>query len=119
MPKVNNVAIFGDSIVNFNGQIEYNINKGLQSGRARFNYFLSATSKPSWHSDIVATLSQLCGTDKMRVVPASVSEVVTTSLSDVMKTLPQRCYNVTTTLSLRFLGHFTMDYSDFFPFIKT
>ena len=36
MPKVNNVAIFGDSIVNFNGQIEYNINKGLQSGRAQF-----------------------------------------------------------------------------------
>ena len=119
MPTVNNVAIFGDSIVNFNGQIEYNINKGLQSGRARFIYFLSATSKPNWYCDIVATLSQLCGTDNMRVVPASVSDVVTTSLSDVMKTLPQRCYNVTTTLSLRFLGHFTVDYSDFFSFIKT
>ena len=45
MPKVNNVVIFGDSIVNFNRQIKYKINKGLQSGRARFKYFPGATSK--------------------------------------------------------------------------
>ena len=32
MPKVNNVVIFGDSIVTFNRQIKYKINKGLQSG---------------------------------------------------------------------------------------
>ena len=45
MPKVNNVVIFGDSIVNFNRQIKYKINKGLQSGRARFKYFPGTTSK--------------------------------------------------------------------------
>ena len=56
---------------------------------------------------------------KMRVVPTSVSEVVTTLLSDVIKTLPQRCCNVTTTFSIIFQGHFTTDYSNFFPFIKT
>ena len=32
MPKVNNVVIFGDSIVTFNRKIKYKINKGLQSG---------------------------------------------------------------------------------------
>ena len=42
MPKVNNVVIFGESIVNFNRQIKYKINKGLQSGRARFKYFPGA-----------------------------------------------------------------------------
>ena len=55
----------------------------------------------------------------MRVIPTSVSDVVTTSLSDVIKTLPQHYYNVATTLSIGFLGHFTTDYSDSFPFIET
>ena len=45
MPKVNNVVTFGESIVNFNRQIKYKINKGLQSGRAQFKYFPGATSK--------------------------------------------------------------------------
>ena len=49
MPKVNNLVIFGDSIVNFNRQIKYKINKGLQSGRARFKYFPGATSKGLSH----------------------------------------------------------------------
>ena len=82
---------------------------------------------PSWHSDVVTTLSQRCcwrchnvvARSKMRVVPTSVSDVVTTSLSNVVKTLPQRCCNVATTLSIGLLGHFTTDYSDFFPFIET
>ena len=82
---------------------------------------------PSWHSDVVTTLSQrrcwrchnVVARSKMRVVPTSVSDVVTTSLSNVVKTLPQRCYNVATTLSIGLLGHFTTDYSDFFPFIET
>ena len=43
MPKVNNVVIFGDSIVNFNRQIKYKIIKDLKSGRARFQYFPDAT----------------------------------------------------------------------------
>ena len=35
-------------------------------------------------------------------------------------TLSRRCYNVATTLSIGLvLGHFTMDYSDFFPFTET
>ena len=82
---------------------------------------------PNWHSDVVTTLSQrrcsrchnVVARLKMRVVPTSVSDVVTTLLSDVIKTLPQRCCNVATTLSIGFLGHFTTDYSDFFPFIET
>ena len=45
MSKVDNVVIFGDSIVNFNRQIKYKLNKGLQSGRARFKHFPGATSK--------------------------------------------------------------------------
>ena len=49
MPKVNNVVIFDDSIVNFNRQIKYKINKGLQSGRAQFKYFPVATSKDLLH----------------------------------------------------------------------
>ena len=65
------------------------------------------------------TLSQRVAQSKMTVVPTSVSDVVTTLLSDVIKTLPQRCCNVTTTLSIGFLGHFTTEYSDFFPFIET
>ena len=37
---------------------------------------------------------------------------------DLQRTLPQRCYNVNTTLSMGLLDHFTTDYSDFFPFIE-
>ena len=47
-----------------------------------------------------------------------VSDVVTTSLPDVIKTLPHCCCNVVTTFSIGFLGHFAADYSDFFPFIE-
>ena len=36
MPRVNNVVIFGDSIMHFNRQIKYKINEGLQSGSAQF-----------------------------------------------------------------------------------
>ena len=45
MPRENNVVIFGGSIVNFNRQIKYKINKGLQSGRAELNIFLVALLK--------------------------------------------------------------------------
>ena len=55
----------------------------------------------------------------MRVVPTSVSNVVTTLLSDVIKTLPQCCCIVAIKFSIGFLGRFTIDYSDFFPFIET
>ena len=82
---------------------------------------------PSWHSDVVTTLSEhrfwrchnVVAPSKMRVVPTSVSDVVTTSLSDLIKTLPKRCCNIATTLSIGFLGHFNTNYSDFFPFIET
>ena len=82
--------------------------------------------QPSWHRHVVTTLSQrrcwrchnVVTWSKMRIVPTSVSDVVTTSLSDVIKTLPQHCCNVATTFSIGFLGHFTTDYSDFFPFIE-
>ena len=63
-----------------------------------------------------ATLRKRC--HKMRVVPMSVSDIVTTLPTSAVKTLPQRCYNVATKLSIGFLGHFTMDYSDLFPFIE-
>ena len=86
-----------------------------------------STTLPSWHSDVVTTLLKrrcwrchnVAARSKMRVVLTSVSDVVTTSLSNVVKKLPQRCYNVTTTLSIALLCHFTTDYSDFFPFIET
>ena len=48
---------------------------------------------------------------KMGVVPTLVSDVVTTSLSDIIKTMPQRYYNVATTFSIGFLGHFNTGYS--------
>ena len=52
---------------------------------------------------------------KMRVVATSVSGIVTKLLSDVVRTMPQRCYNVTTTLTIWFVNHFITDNSDFFP----
>ena len=55
----------------------------------------------------------------MRVVLTSVSNIVTMSLSDVIKALLQRCRNVAKTLSIEFLGHFATDYSDLFTFIET
>ena len=54
------------------------------------------------------TLSQRCG---------SVENESCTNVGPT--TLPQRCYNVDTTLSIGFLGHFTTDYFDLFPFIET
>ena len=85
------------------------------------------SNKPSWHSEIVTTLLQRRGwrcqnvvaQSKIRVVAMSVSDVVTTSLSKYVKTLPQRCYNVATTLSIWFLRHFITDNSDFFATIET
>ena len=56
---------------------------------------------------------------KTRVVPTSVSVVVTTSLSGVIKTLRQRCCNVATAFNIGFLGQFTTGYCDFFRFIET
>ena len=84
-------------------------------------------SYPSWNSDVVTTLPQrrcwrchnVVARLKMRNVPTSVSDVVTTSLSNVAKTLTQRWFNVATRLSTGFLGLFDEDYSDLFPFIKT
>ena len=55
----------------------------------------------------------------MRVVATSVSDFVTTLLSNVVKKMPQRYYNVATTLSIWFLDHFITDNSDFFPAIET
>ena len=71
---------------------------------------------PSWHSDVVTTLSQrhcwrchnVKTRSKMKVVPMSFSDFATTSLSDVIKTLSQRCCNVATTFSIGFLGHFAL-----------
>ena len=56
---------------------------------------------------------------KTRVVPTSVSDVVITSLSNVIKTFPQRCCNVATAFNIGFLGQFTTGYCDFFRFIET
>ena len=81
---------------------------------------------PSWHSDVVTTLSQrhcwrchnVVTWSKVRVVPTSVFDVVTKSLCDVIKTLLQRWCSLATTFRIGFLGRFTTDYSDFFPFIE-
>ena len=73
------------------------------------NLWVSSEIKmfPSWHSDVVTTLSQhywwrchnIVARSKVRVVPTSVSDVMTTPQSDIVKTLPQRCYNVATRLT--------------------
>ena len=70
------------------------------------------SKEPSWHGNVVTTWSQrpcwryhnVVARLKMRVVPKSVSDVVTTLLADVIKTLPQRCYNVAITLNIDFLA---------------
>ena len=48
----------------------------------------------------------------MRVVATSVSDVVTMSLYDVVKTLPQRCYNVATTSTNGCAGAFQLRIND-------
>ena len=73
------------------------------------NLWVSSEIKmfPSWHSDVVTTLSQhywwrchnIVARSKVRVVPTSVSDVMTTPQSDIVKTFPQRCYNVATRLT--------------------
>ena len=45
----NNVAILGDSIINFNRGINSEFNKTLRTGRARFKHFLGALSKDLLH----------------------------------------------------------------------
>ena len=77
------------------------------------SFFSEATQLAQRRCDNVVAWS------KMRVVPTSVSGFVTTLLSNVVKKLPQRCYNIATTLLIGLLGHFTTDYSDFFPFVET
>ena len=68
---------------------------------------------PSWYSDVVTTCwSQRNGKVEMRVLATSVSDVVTTSLYDVAKALPQRCYNVVTTSTNGCVG------CQFFPTIE-
>ena len=51
-------------------------------------------------------------------VVMSVSDTVTNSWDDVVKTLLQRSYNVTTTLTNGLLGAFIPDDSEFFPVIE-
>ena len=62
------------------------------------------------------TLSQHCGTVKNE---SDVSFRRCDNVALAIKTLPQLCYNVATTLSIGFLGHFTTDYPDFFLFTET
>ena len=57
------------------------------------------------------TLSQRCGT----VENERCCNVGLLHCQDVVKTLPQCCYNVATTLSTGFLVHCITDNSDFFP----
>ena len=40
-----NVVVFGDSLVNFNRKAKYNINRSLNNGSARFEYFLERPLK--------------------------------------------------------------------------
>ena len=47
-----------------------------------------------------------------------ISNDVKIALSRVVKTLPQRCYNVATTLSIWFLDHFITDNSDLFSQLR-
>ena len=72
-------------------------------------YWNDDHTSPSWHSDVVTTLWQrrcwrcdnVVARSKMRVVPTSVPDVVTTSPSNVVKTLPQRRHNIKHWISVR------------------
>ena len=45
----NNVAILGDSMINFSKDIKSEFNKTLRTGRARFKHFPGASSKDLLH----------------------------------------------------------------------
>ena len=77
-----------------------------------------------WRCDNVVTtswltLSQHCGTVENESCGDVGPDVVTVLLSNIVKTLPQRCYNVDTTLSIWFLGHFITGNFDLFPAVET
>ena len=55
-----------------------------------------------------ATCHSVVARSKMRVVQTSVSNIVTTSLYDVAKTLSKRCYNVATTSTNGCVGAFQL-----------
>ena len=94
--------------------IKWNIYDSIKRKKALECLCISPMFMPNWHSDVVTTLWQRRGcryhnfvaSSKMRVVATSVSNVVTTSLYDVAKTLPQCCYNVATTLTNGCVGAF-------------
>ena len=65
---------------------------------------------PSGHSNVVTIFSQ-CHCWCCHNIVAVKNE----SRMDVSF---RHCYNISTTLSIGLLGHFTMDYSDFFPIIE-
>lgn len=56
---------------------------------------------------------------KIRVVSTSISEFEITWLQDVIKILLQRCSNIAVTVSVGFLGCFSMDYSVLFAVVET
>ena len=56
---------------------------------------------------------------KIRVVSTSISEFEITWLQDVIKILLQHCSNIVVTISVGFLGYFSMDYSVLFAVVET
>ena len=112
---------------NFSGLHFYIVNV---SCKQRSNYLGDDNRQNLVKWDCLCFLLELISSDYMRrfasqLVQRCCDNVDTTSLLTRWHgqkwelTLPQRCCNGTATLSIGFLGHFTTDCSDFFPFIKT
>ena len=74
----NNVVVLGDSIVNFSTKLEYNINRALTNGRARFKYFPGATSKELLHY-IDATLEE--SNFELAVIHVGVNDILNSNNS--------------------------------------
>ena len=89
----NNVVVLGDSIVNFSTKLEYNINRALTNGRARFKYFHGATSKELLHY-IDATLEE--SNFELAVIHVGVNDILNSNnsvdrLLKIIHSMAEKC----------------------------
>ena len=90
-----NVVIFGDSLINFNRKIKYNINRSLNNGSARFKYFPGATSTDLLHY-VVTTLQD--NSFEVAVIHIGINDIVnnksylnTDHMLQNIKNIAQKC----------------------------
>ena len=67
----NNVVIFGNSLINFNRRIKYNINRSLNNGSPRVKYFPGETSK-----DLLHYLNTTLQNFFVRVIHLGINDIV-------------------------------------------